>query len=248
MITFVREPLNRFYSSYDEAYFRMGPWMGDGPIVRDKPRVRKQYRDNKYKVDKYPYLYEGFSTIDDFRRKYCPSEILDRGNFLNCNQVPSIDDGTLASRFSQFVRDYTGLDPFDVHLFLQSSYLVFPTGEPFPITVIYNATDAERGWQEVALRKGVDIPDGEMTHGRKITRRFDVGKVSDGTKRKICRMLALDYCCLNIELPEVCRGDGDGEEEGGDDDEAVYCAVEKRDVETMKYVLEPLVIHPWRDP
>jgi hypothetical protein len=36
-----------FYSSYDEAYFRMGPWMGAGPIVDDKPRIKAQYYDNK---------------------------------------------------------------------------------------------------------------------------------------------------------------------------------------------------------
>lgn len=27
MISFIRAPLSRFYSSYDEAFFRMGPWM-----------------------------------------------------------------------------------------------------------------------------------------------------------------------------------------------------------------------------
>jgi len=243
MISFVREPSNRFYSSYDEAFFRMGPWMGSGPIVRDKPRVRKAYFDNKYKVEKYPYLYEGFTTIDHFRKMYCPEELLAIDRPLDCNLVPSIDDGNLAHRFEQFVRDYSGLDPFDVHLNLQMSNLVFPTGEPFPVTILYNSTEAEKGWQEVAKQRGLTIPDGEMTHGRKITRRFNVSKVSDATKRKICGILALDYCCLNIELPLECRGDDNGEE-----DEAVYCAMERRNVETMKYALEPLVIHPWRDP
>ena len=123
---------------------------------------------------------------------------------------------------------------------LQISNLVFPTGEPFPITTLYNATEAEKGWQEVASQRGVKIPDGEMTHGRKITRRFNVSKVSNDTKRKICRILALDYCCLNIELPEVCRED--------DEDEAVYCAMERRNERTMKYALEPFVIQTWKDP
>ena len=65
-------------------------------------------------MDKYPYLYVGFRTIGDFRRKYCPVNLLSRGRFLECNNVPSIDDGDLAGRFEKFVRDYTGLDPFDV--------------------------------------------------------------------------------------------------------------------------------------
>ncbi len=130
-----------------------------------------------------------------------------------------------------------------VSLNLQVSNLVFTTGEPFPFTAIYNSTDAERGWQEIAKQRGVVIPNGEMTHGRKITRRFNVSMVSDATKRKICRIMALDYCCLNIALPRECS---DGV--NYDDGEVVYCSVERRDDETMKYALESMVIHPWKDP
>ena len=214
--------------------------MGDGPIVRDKPRVRQQYFKSKYKVDKYPYLYEGIKTIDDFRRMYCPGDLLAVNQPLRCNEFPSIDNGTLAHRFEQFVRDYSGLDPFDVHLNLQIGNLVFPTGEPFPVTILYNATEAEKGWQEVARQKGVKIPDGEMTHGRKITRRINIGMVTSQTKRKICKILALDYCCFNIELPDECMG-------SEAEDDSVYCAMERRNEETMEHALTPLVIHTWRD-
>jgi hypothetical protein len=55
--------------------------------------------------------------------------------------------------------------------------------------------------------------------------------------------LALDYCCLNIRLPRECSSD-----ENNDNDEAVYCALERRNDVTMKYALESMVIHPWRDP
>mmetsp|Transcript_12187 Transcript_12187/g.26666 ORF Transcript_12187/g.26666 Transcript_12187/m.26666 type:complete len:462 (-) Transcript_12187:766-2151(-) len=247
LVSFIRDPLQRFYSSYDEAFFRMGPWMGNGKIVEDKPKVKKWYYDNKYRVEKYPYLYVGFDTIEEFRTYYCPAEILNHGHFLQCNEVPSIDNGNLAHRFEQFVRDYSGRDPFDVHLNLQTTSLVFGiTGDPLPISVMYNATEAERGWQELASQRGVEIPDGEMTHGRKITRRINIDLVSDETKRKICRLLSLDYCCLNIELPEVCRGMN-----GGVD--SVYCAMKTREVEDgsedneneeIRYI-EKLVIEPW---
>ena len=123
------------------------------------------------------------------------------------------------------------------------SYNAHLPGEPFPVTAIYNSTEAEKGWQEIASSKGVTIPDGEMTHGRKITRRFNVTKVSDDAKRKICRILALDYCCLNIELPDICRGD-DGDQDG----DAVYCAMQKRNEKTMKYALQKFVLYPWKDP
>ena len=131
----------------------------------------------------------------------------------------------------------------DNSLTLQVANIAFPSGEPFPITTLYNATEAERGWQEIARQKGVTIPSGEMKVGRKKTRRFNMSLISNRTKRKICRIMALDYCCLNIELPEVCRA---GNEDDGD--ETVNCAMEKRNNETMQYALTPLVIHPWKDP
>jgi hypothetical protein len=101
----------------------MGPWMGGGEIVDDKPRVKKAYLENRWRVDKYPYLYVGFETLGDFRKKYCPWKFLSRGRFLDCNDVPSIDDGDLAGRFEKFVRDYTGLDPFDIqYVFMSDRY------------------------------------------------------------------------------------------------------------------------------
>ena len=39
LLSFVREPLNRFYSSYDEAFYRMGPWMGQ--VAKKRPMERK---------------------------------------------------------------------------------------------------------------------------------------------------------------------------------------------------------------
>ncbi len=136
-------------------------------------------------------------------------------------------------------------------LTLQVTNLVFPNGQPFPVTTLYNATEAESGWQEIASHNGVTIPSGEMKVGRKKTRRINMSLISNRTKRKICQILALDYCCLNIALPEVCSSAGyddkDADEED-DGDEAVYCAMEKQDDETMEHALTPLVIYPWKDP
>mmetsp|Transcript_32062 Transcript_32062/g.65178 ORF Transcript_32062/g.65178 Transcript_32062/m.65178 type:complete len:421 (-) Transcript_32062:81-1343(-) len=238
LISFVRDPLNRFYSSFDESFFRLGPWMGSGPIVADKPRVKKWYFENKYKVEKYPYLYEGLPTIGHFRKVYCPPDELSISP-LACNDVPSIENGTLAHRFERFVRDYDGREPFDVHMNLQVSNLVWGvTGNPLPVTKLYNATEADKGWLDIAHEKGVHIPDGQLTHGRRITRRFNVSKVSDATKRKICRLMALDYCCLNFELPEVCRT--------ADDVEAVFCALDKIPIRSPND--NELVIQPWMNP
>lgn len=225
LVSFIREPLQRFYSSYDEAYFRMGPWMGEGPLVAEKPRLQQIYRGNKHKVDPYPYLYEGLTTLDDFRHLHCPGEVLEQQGYQGCIDVETIDNGTLAHRFEQFVRDYDGRNPFDVHLKMQAAFLVFnakSNGDPLPITNLYNASEADKGWLAIAQEKGVEAPDdGEVKIGRKISRRFNVELVSDATKRRICRLLALDYCCLNLELPEVCR-------RSVADGEIVFCSVERR--------------------
>ncbi|KAL7496470.1 hypothetical protein ACHAWT_007150 [Skeletonema menzelii] len=189
MISFIREPSSRFYSSYDEAFYRMGPWMGEGEIARKQPNLRLQYLSVKYKVDKYPYFYEGMKEMNDYRKMYCPKEVLDTGVYMECDDYDSIDDGMLLKRFEQFVHDYDGIEPFDLHLNMQTTSLIYESGKPLPITTLYNASEAEKDWQEIASQKGVTISDGEMKHGRHQSRRFDVSKVSEGTQQKICKIL-----------------------------------------------------------
>jgi hypothetical protein len=208
----------------------MGPWWGSESIAKEKPTLYKHYISNKYKVAPYPYLYEGMRTIDDFRKMYCPKELLEQKNgHLQCVDSDTIDDGSLTKRFEQFVRDYDGSTPFDNHLRLQVPFLVYnfrSNGAPLPVSAIYNASEADSGWQTIAAEKGVTIPNGEMSHGRKSSRRFNVDMVSSATKRKICQILALDYCCLNLELPEVCRST--------DEDSGVFCTLEQKAVKDQQ--------------
>ncbi len=229
LVSFIREPLDRFYSSYDEAYFRWGPWMGSKQSERRKPKVAKYYLEHKHKMDKYPYLYDGIQTIEDYRRSFCP-----RGVSPNaCNEVLSIDNGTLTERFERFVRDYDGIDPFDIHLSAQVSQLVDGRdGRPLPISVLYNASEADKGWQDIADARGVKIPKDGLKVGRMASRRFNLTMVSNSTKQKICRLIALDYCCLNIELPEVCRVS---------EDDDVYCAMKQHRVGRKGTI----TIQPW---
>ncbi|KAL7483734.1 hypothetical protein ACHAW6_009371 [Cyclotella cf. meneghiniana] len=225
LISFIRDPLDRFYSSYDEAFLRMGPWWGVGELAQEKPALHKVYESNKHKIEPYPYLYEGMNTIDDFRKMYCPAELLEE-NYLKCTDADTIDDGDLTRRFESFVRDYDGRHPFDSHLRLQVAFLVYnsrSTGAPLPITFLYNASEADKGWSRIASDKGIEIPQEDMVYGRKSSRRFNLNLVSNDTKRKICRILALDYCCLNLELPDVCQFDTEERSDG------VFCVLEKWD-------------------
>lgn len=220
VISFIREPLDRFYSSYDEAYFRKGPWFGEGRLVKNRPGEKKGYHKNKHKLDPYPYLYEGMKTYDEYRDKFC-----DKGSDKECKTVDTIDDGDLTRRFEQFVHDYSGLDPFDVHLSLQVPFLTdSDTGNSLPISMLYNATNADADWSRIASVNDIQVPDDGLIHGRKSPRRFNVSLVTDETKRKICKILMLDYCCLNLELPEVCNYELSQEEANG----AFSCAIESR--------------------
>ena len=199
----------------------MGPWWNEVDFAKTSPGLAKVYTSNKHKVDPYPYLYKGMQTIDDFRRLYCPHELLQQ-SYAKCVDAATIDEGNLTSRFEQFVRDYDGREPFDNHLKLQVAFLVYNSrsnGEPLPISAIYNASEAEKGWTAISSDHGVEIPKDGMVYGRKNARRFNMNLVSNATKQKICQISALDYCCLNVELPGVCRS------KQGDED--VVCVLEK---------------------
>jgi hypothetical protein len=231
LVSFIRDPLDRFYSSYDEAFFRKGPWFGEGRLVKNRPGEVKGYLKNKHKLDPYPYLYDGLRTYDDYRDKFC-----DKGNDIDCKMADTIDDGDLTRRFEQFVADYDGRDPFDVHLSLQVPFLtIFGTGEPLPISMLYNASTADTDWLYISRQHEVDVPDDGLVHGRKSPRRFDISLVRDVTNRKICEILMLDYCCLNLELPNVCKQAMN--EEGNID--ALSCAMATQN--SIRY------ISPWNN-
>ena len=237
LVSFVREPLDRFYSSYDEAMLRWGPWIGSAENAAKMPGVAKFYRENRQRLEEHPYLYEGINTYEDYVSLfYCSSE----GKEGRCDDgVPVAVGGglTLAQRFERFVSDYDGVRPFDNHLRCQVPYLADNRdGLPLPISTLYDARDAEGGWRHIADRLGVVIPEGGLKVVRGAPRRFDVSKVSNATKEKICRLVALDYCCLNIELPEVCRTR---------DDEGVYCAIRKS--KKGNRLGTKLYIQPWKE-
>jgi hypothetical protein len=240
LVSFVREPLDRFYSSFDEALLRWGPWIGDRDHAERMPRAAEYYAENRHRLDKFPYLYEGIRTYEDYSRLFCrpgggrtgkaPNDDVRRrrraaapaaaAEESACDEVRNASAGlALTERFERFVRDYDGADPFDAHLECQVPYLVDGRdGTPLPVSALYNASEADGGWRDIARAMGAEIPEGGLRVVRSAPRNFDLSKVTDYAKQKICRILALDYCCLNFELPEVCRmSEGEG----------VYCAVRR---------------------
>lgn len=193
VISFVRDPLSRFFSQYDEAYVRTAPWQPN------------------WKSHPFPYLHEGMHSYQDYEDVFCPPDT--RKSRRECVSRQSQENGTLASRLERFIFDYDGLDPFDVHLTLQVPLLSAVNGSPLHITQIYNTTDSKGGWNAIAkqflgktLEKDKEGNKGGVIAGRSYPRRFKSKLVSVEAQRRICEISLLDYCCLNLPLPDVCKG------------------------------------------
>ena len=215
IIAFVREPLSRFYSQYDEAYVRTAPWQnGQNPYYVDP--VTKQ----QSKVHPFPFLYENFESYHDYEDVFCPPSTRRNPNSRReCIFRPTKEDGTLAKRLDRFVQEYDGRNPYDVHLILQVPKLLSKNGDgtSLKITELYNTTNAEQDWQLIAKKyigqhatftKTNDAKNsGGVIEGRSYPRRFDKSLVSKETERRICLLALLDYCCLNFPLPSSCEED-----------------------------------------
>jgi hypothetical protein len=103
-LTFVRDPLSRFYSAYDEAFLRYGPWM--------RHRRGRAFRKYAGLVHPFPYLYENMTEWRDYQEAFCPSRL--GRNRRECSESETLENGTLAERFERFVWDYDGVSPFDL--------------------------------------------------------------------------------------------------------------------------------------
>ena len=65
-------------------------------------------------------------------------------------------------------------------------------------------------WEYIVKKHGRSLPEeeNESFNARSAPRRFKTSLVSNETKQKICRISAIDYCCLNIALPTECSDIG----------------------------------------
>ena len=114
VITFVRDPLSRFYSQYDEAYVRTAPWQKGNPFYRDPAGTTKKQQHTAAARHPFSHIYDGMHTYHDYEDVFCPTST--RKSRKDCIFRKSHENGTLASRFERFVQEYDGRDPFDVQL------------------------------------------------------------------------------------------------------------------------------------
>ena len=109
VFTFVRDPLSRFFSSYDEAISRQVPWGGGGK------------KNNNIRI-RYPYLYEGMASWADYTNTYCPKHLRLNNEINYCDKNPTMENGTLAQRLTKYVHETGNMNPFDLHLHLRKLF------------------------------------------------------------------------------------------------------------------------------
>lgn len=214
VIAFVRDPLSRFYSSYDETYFRYGPWMTE--VHKDKGGYASWAKHVKEFEHPHAYLYENMTVYKDFQDAFCPPHIIPPGNRALrvtsprqhnwCNDQPTHENGTLAARFERFVWDYDGISSWDVHLSLQVPLLSNQdTGRSARIDEVFSTEASVEHWEHIVSRYDKTLPMSDSLFARSVPRRFNPKLVSIETKRRICQLAAIDYCCLNMMLPAECK-------------------------------------------
>jgi len=216
VISFVRDPLSRFYSSYDEVFYRYGPWM---KVTSGRHDFESWANYIQHFDHPHAYLYENMTSYQDFQDAFCPPNLIPNG-FRDrrvaspqprrpnwCTDQPTRENGTLASKFERFVWEYDGVTPWDVHLSLQVPILSDQkTGRPARITEVFSTETSTENWKFIVAKYGQTLPESENLNGRAIPRRFDTKLVSIETKQRICQIAAIDYCCLNLKLPLECDG------------------------------------------
>ena len=105
---------------------------------------------------------------------------------------------------------------------------------------VYDAKDTTRVWENIAKRYEVDLSmplpkdpfmhDNELTgviRSRSYPRRFDLKRIGNATKQRICELVLLDYCCLNMPLPPPC--------------EKLYCRLNHSPHDGRKLQIQPWV-------
>jgi len=108
----------------------------------------------------------------------------------------------MSKMFGEFVEKWDG-ELFDTHLKLQTTQLSKNIGLSRNFDFIGHIGTFRDDWKK--MRKKYSLPNISHTRARETIYKLDDSAVSPTTRQKVCRLLALDYCCLNIKLPQVCK-------------------------------------------
>jgi len=182
---------------------------------------------NKFCTNKIPAYQRAYRTVVTVREplsrffsQYMEAEF--RSSMNDNNKMAKFEwwhEEDKMKRFLKFV-DYwhknTMKDVLDTHFRLQAPMLSWYDGSVRRIDWFMPLETLDESWDELKELLGVETGPKKAQKARKNRNpTVDKHKVSDEYKRKICQIVAIDYCCLNYELPKVCEG-------------AVTCSYKKR--------------------
>eukprot|EP00977_Amphora_coffeiformis_P010045 scaffold2353_cov167-Amphora_coffeaeformis.AAC.36 len=182
--SFVREPVSRFVSSFNEMLYRDGPWLKG---------AKKGCSNN------YSFLFHNMTGKKDIKR------------LSDLGKVKPDEYSEVMRRLDHFVQVYNGRKPCNGHLRMQAPRLLQLKGDEvilYPVDEIYSLKEWRDVWAHFAETRNVSIPEPEYHRSIKSAPSYVNGKtVSNETVRAICHLMAVDYCCLNFPLPPPCAED-----------------------------------------
>lgn len=117
------------------------------------------------------------------------------------------DEGRIAfmAAIEDFMQVYNGDMPFDGHLRLQVPRLFHQKSkQTFRLDAVYDIKTMEQNFQELADKVRTEMPPKVVHAYDRGDRRIAITSLSLEARRKICQLTAIDYCCLNYELPPEC--------------------------------------------
>jgi len=185
---FVRNPTTRFFAQYEEMFVR---------TLGNKMRVPNQF----------DVFHSDMKDYKAYERAFCGKYINEprQGRRKPCDQIPSQDTGDLARRFEKFVESWDGT-VFEAHLAMQAPILSHSTGMPYRVDYIGDVRHMQEDWDKIGKELGVS--EVSVLRGRAYPRRMNTSYVSTTTYERMCRIAAIDYCCLNFALPPQCKDSG----------------------------------------
>eukprot|EP01062_Namystynia_karyoxenos_P024962 TRINITY_DN1977_c0_g6_i1.p1 TRINITY_DN1977_c0_g6~~TRINITY_DN1977_c0_g6_i1.p1 ORF type:complete len:439 (+),score=129.73 TRINITY_DN1977_c0_g6_i1:69-1385(+) len=185
----VRDPFARFLSQYEEMIARS--WDGD-------------YKTGLLKVPEGLHFRDGLHSYKEYSSRFDTPE----------------GRAELTRRFETFVHEWDWRQVFDPHLVLQVPCFSWrrPPYETFPAAHISTPTREGTASLLKFLLQHSDPPsqgkgtsaDGKppdwlmRVGGRSFSRRMNTSAISPEAARKICRIAAIDFCCLDFPLPPLC--------------------------------------------
>jgi hypothetical protein len=198
--TFFRDPMTRFVSGFSEITSRR---------MRNTtpPQIPTKYAGFLGKLDNHLHNESLIApkTTSFLQRYY---------------QLTKTAEGMKAfvEVFEKFVEDYDGLDAFDVHIAMQVPGKVYLIQENLGVALHF-AFQMEDGLVSQIQNVLHANLTGRQTHSGFLpsltetkTRPNSAGStssvlrhLSNATLQKICKLSALDFCCLNYPLPPMCQ-------------------------------------------